>query len=85
MSSARAVVMVGKPSYIEAGVCMDEEISRAEIDLARIPADSNVGGLIFAVATVLIFVIGIPAIRSIFPAIIAAGCGVALVLRLTHR
>jgi hypothetical protein len=64
---------------------MHEEISRAEIDLARIPADSNVGGLIFAVATVLIFLIGIPAIRSIFPIIIAAGCGVALILRVTHR
>lgn len=64
---------------------MSKEISRAEIDLAKIPADSNAGGLIFAVATVLIFVIGIPAIRSIFPAIVAAGCGVALVLRLTHR
>jgi hypothetical protein len=78
-------VSVGKESYIEAGVCMREEISRAEIDLARIPADSNVGGLIFAVATLVIFVIGIPAIRSIFPIVIAAGCGVALILRLIHR
>lgn len=64
---------------------MPDEISRAEINLARIPADSNAAGLIFAVATVVIFVIGIPAIRLILPIAIAAGCGVALILRVIHR
>ena len=64
---------------------MRNESPRADINLARIPADSNVGGLIFAIATILIFVVGIPAIRSIFPVLIGAGCGVAAILRLTRR
>jgi hypothetical protein len=64
---------------------MRNEISRADIDLAKIPADSNAGGLIFAIATVVIFLIGIPALRSVFPVMIAAGCGVASVLHFVHR
>lgn len=64
---------------------MQDETRRADIDLARIPADSNAGGLIFAVATILIFVVGIPAIRAVFPILIAAGCAVAAILRLTRR
>jgi hypothetical protein len=58
---------------------------RANIDLARIPADSNVGGLLFAIATVVIFVVGIPALRAVFPILIAAGCGVAAILRFARR
>jgi len=58
---------------------------RAEIDLARIPADSNAGGLIFTIGTILIFLVGVPALRSVAPILLAAGCGVAALLRLIHR
>ncbi|HTA42468.1 MAG TPA: hypothetical protein VK789_08475 [Bryobacteraceae bacterium] len=64
---------------------MRSENSRADIDIAKIPADSNVGGLIFTIATILIFLIGIPAIRWVFPILIAAGCGVAGILHFTRR
>lgn len=64
---------------------MRKESPRADIDLARIPADSNAGGLIFAIATVLIFTVGIPALRPVVPILFAAGCGVAAILRFTHR
>jgi hypothetical protein len=64
---------------------MEGNVSHADINMAQIPADANVGGLIFAVGSMLIFLIGIPAIRYVFPAAIALGCGVALVLRLTRR
>ena len=64
---------------------MRSETRRADINLASIPADSNAGGLIFAIATILIFVVGIPAIRSVFPILIAAGCGVAAFLRFGRR
>ena len=58
---------------------------RAEIDMAKIPADANAGGLIFAIATVVIFLIGIPAIRFLFPAALLAGCAVAVVLHLLRH
>lgn len=64
---------------------MRSEISRADIDLARIPADSNAGGLIFTLATILIFLIGIPALRSVFPILLAAGCAAAGVIRFSRR
>lgn len=64
---------------------MRSEVSRADIDLAKIPADSNAGGLIFTIATIVIFLIGIPAIRSVFPILIGAGCGVAALLHFTRR
>ena len=58
---------------------------RAEIDMAKIPADDNVGGLIFAIATVVIFLIGIPAIRVLFPMALLAGCAVAVILHFFRR
>lgn len=64
---------------------MKSEISRADIDLAKIPADSNAGGLIFTIATILIFLIGIPALRSVFPILLGAGCGAAGIIRFTRR
>ena len=63
---------------------MKGELLRADIDMAKIPADGNIGGLLFAVGTIVIFLIGVPAIRILFPAAIAIGCGVALVLRFVH-
>jgi hypothetical protein len=58
---------------------------RPEIDVAKIPADDNVGGLMFAVATVVVFLIGIPAIRVLFPMALLAGGAVALVLHLLRH
>ncbi len=62
-----------------------KHILRADIDMAKIPADGNVGGIIFAVGTMVIFLVGVPAIRDIFPAAIALGCGVAFVLHFIHH
>jgi hypothetical protein len=53
---------------------------RSEIDMAKIPADANAGGLIFAIATMVIFLIGIPAIRFLFPVALLAGCAIAVIL-----
>lgn len=58
---------------------------RAEIDMAKIPAGDNVGGMIFAIATVVIFLIGIPAIRVLFPMALLAGCAIAVILRFVRR
>jgi hypothetical protein len=52
----------------------------AEINLAKVPADGNIGGMIFAASTVMIFFWGIPLVRYLFPAAILLGSGVALVL-----
>ncbi len=57
-----------------------KDLSRAEIDMAKIPADANAGGLIFAIATIVVFLIGIPAIRVLFPAALLAGGATAVIL-----
>ena len=64
---------------------MRNESPRVEINLAKIPADGNIGGLIFALGTAAIFLIGIPAIRYMFPAAIVAGCGIAFLLHFIHE
>lgn len=60
---------------------MKDNLSYPEIDAARIPVDGNIGGLIFAASTVIIFLWGIPLLRYIFPVAIVSGCLIALVLR----
>jgi hypothetical protein len=59
---------------------MKDNLSFVEINAARIPVDGNIGGLIFAASTVLVFLCGIPLIRYLFPAAIVAGCAIAVIL-----
>jgi hypothetical protein len=61
-------------------VLMKATLPYAEINIAKVPADGNIGGLIFAAATAMIFFWGIPLVRYMFPAAVFLGCGVALVL-----
>jgi hypothetical protein len=64
---------------------MKANVPYAEINVAKVPADGNFGGMIFALATVMIFFWGIPLVRYLFPCAILLGCGVALVLHFIHR
>jgi hypothetical protein len=62
-----------------------DNLSFAEINSAKIPVDGNVGGLIFAAATVIIFLLGIPLLRYLFPAAIISGCAIAGILHLVRH
>jgi hypothetical protein len=64
---------------------MNNKFLYAEINVARVPVDANIGGLMFAAATVIIFLLGIPLLWYLFPAAIGAGVGVAFLLRLMRR
>jgi hypothetical protein len=64
---------------------MTDNPSRAEINAAKIPVDENIGGLIFAGSTVIIFLLGIPLLRYLFPAAIVAGCGIAFILHFVRH
>lgn len=59
--------------------------SRAEINAAQVPVGANVGGMLFAAGTVMIFFWGIPLLRYMFPAAIVTGCGIAIALHLIHH
>jgi len=58
---------------------MKDNLSYAEINAAKIPVDGNIGGMIFAASTVIIFLLGIPLLRYIFPAAIVSGCAIAFI------
>jgi hypothetical protein len=66
---------------------MRDNFSRAEINSAKVPVDANMGGVIFAASTVIIFLCGIPLLRYLFPAAIVSGCAIAFILHLirVHR
>lgn len=64
---------------------MKEESPRAEINMAKIPVSGGIAGLIFAIGTMAIFVIGIPAIRYMLPASLVLGCGIAAFLHFRHE
>ncbi len=59
---------------------MSEITPRPQINVSKIVAGGGIAGAIFAIGTMLIFLIGIPAIRYVFPAAVVLGCGVALAL-----
>jgi hypothetical protein len=57
-----------------------EDTRTPQINMAKIAVGGGIAGAVFAVGSMAIFLIGIPAIRYVFPAAIVLGCGVALVL-----
>lgn len=59
---------------------MSEDPKRPQINSAKLRVGGEVAGAIFTVGTVLIFLLGIPVLRYIFPAAILVGCALALVL-----
>ena len=64
---------------------MSEGTPNPQINVSKIPGGGGFAGFLFAVISMLIFLIGIPRLRYFFPAAIILGCGIALVLRLIRR
>jgi len=64
---------------------MDEETQRAQIDSAKIRVGGGIAGAIFTLGSLLIFLIGIPVLRYLFPAAILLGCAVAMILHFLHH
>ncbi len=59
---------------------MREDTSNPQINIAKIPVGGGIAGAIFAGGSMLIFLIGIPVVRVMFPAAIVLGSLVALIL-----
>jgi hypothetical protein len=58
---------------------MRDEGPNPQINVSKIPGGGGVAGALFAVISMVIFLIGIPALRFMFPAAILLGCGIALI------
>jgi hypothetical protein len=59
---------------------MRDDTSSPQINMSKLAVGGGIAGAIFVIGSMLIFLIGIPAIRYIFPAAVVLGCGVALIL-----
>jgi hypothetical protein len=59
---------------------MREGAPSPQINVSKIQGSGGIAGALFAVISMVIFLIGIPALRFMFPAAIVLGCGVALVI-----
>jgi len=60
---------------------MREDGPIPQINVSKIPGGGGVAGTMFAVISMTIFLIGIPALRYMFPAAIVLGGGIALMRR----
>ena len=58
----------------------EEGSSKPQINMSKIPVGGGIAGGLFAGISMAIFLIGIPAIRAVFPVVLAVGGGIALVL-----
>jgi hypothetical protein len=64
---------------------MREGSASPQINVSKIPGGGGIAGALFAVISMLIFLIGIPALQYFFSAAIILGCGVALVIHLIRH
>jgi hypothetical protein len=58
---------------------MRDDAPTPQINVSKILGGGGVAGALFAVISMVIFLIGIPALRFMFPAAIVLGCGIALI------
>ena len=56
------------------------DTSIPQINVSKISGGGGIAGAMFAVFSMLIFLVGIPRLRYFFPAAIILGCAVALIL-----
>ena len=59
---------------------MREEAPSPQINVSKIVVGGGIAGAIFTIGSMVIFLVGIPLIRYVFPAAIVLGCAVALIL-----
>ena len=64
---------------------MREDTAPPQINVSKIAVGGGIAGAIFAIASMLIFLVGIPVIRYMFPAAILLGRGIALVRHFTRH
>lgn len=56
------------------------ETSSPQINISKIPISGGIAGVFVAIASMFIFLAGVPVIRYMFPAAVVVGCGVAIIL-----
>ena len=59
---------------------MPESVPAPQINVSKIQGGGGAAGSLFAVISMLIFLIGIPALRLFLPAAIVLGAGVAVAI-----
>ena len=64
---------------------MRESASSPQINVSKITGSGGVAGALFAVISMVIFLIGIPLLRYMFPAAVVLGGAVALIRRFMRR
>jgi hypothetical protein len=64
---------------------MKDDTAPVQINISKIVVGGGIAGAFFAAGSMLIFLVGIPLIRYMFPVAILAGCAVAMVRHITHH
>jgi hypothetical protein len=64
---------------------MSEGTPTPQINVSKIRGGTGIAGALFAIGSMLIFLVAIPRIRFFFVAAVIVGCGIALVLRFIRR
>ena len=59
---------------------MREDAPNPQINVSKIPVGGGIAGAFVVVASMAIFLIGLPVLRYMFPAAVVLGCAVALAL-----
>jgi hypothetical protein len=64
---------------------MAEEIHNPQINISKIAVGGGIAGAFFAAVSTLIFLMGIPLVRYMFPVALILGGGIALVLHFARH
>jgi hypothetical protein len=64
---------------------MNNGAPKPQINVSKIVVGGGIAGAVFTAGSMLIFLLGIPLLRYVFPAAIVLGCAVALILHFVRK
>jgi hypothetical protein len=64
---------------------MADETPNPQINISKIAVGGGIAGAVFTVGSMLIFLLGIPVLRFMFPAALVVGVVVALILHFSRH
>lgn len=64
---------------------MNDGTPKPQINVSKIVVGGGIAGAVFTLGSMLIFLLGIPLLRYVFPAAIVLGCAVALILHFVKK
>lgn len=85
VANAESFTLAAVSNTVKEGGAMEDEIHNPQINISKITVGGGIAGAFFTAVSTLIFLMGVPLVRLMFPVALLLGGGIALALHLARH